>query len=553
MRLPDVIASLTALSVPELRAQAGSVLAGAVGADDVVLLVLDREIDALVPIQAGRHVTLPAGLQWRPLLTRWRAPGLHRDVVPWQGSSTSMLACSVGDLCVLFLGGSVADSEAYALMDVLPLLGAALSAQHEAVVARGELAAARYELRQSAALMHALNQARQEVDDALRSLDAQTRALEKASRLAQESARAKDEFLAMLGHELRNPLAPIFTVLQLLRARGEWSVEHDIMFRQAEHMRRLVDDLLDVARIASGKLALQLEPVALDTVATLAVESVSPLIEQRGHTLHVDVPEALHVHGDPRRLVQVLSNLLVNAAKYSDVGTPIDLVARRCAHTVEIEVLDRGIGIEPGKLESIFHLFEQQERGVDRADGGLGLGLAIVRNVAQLHGGSVRAENRRDGAGSRFILCLPLVEARPHVAAPRAPAPAVRGARGRVMVVDDNIDAARTLAMVLESAGYDVRSVHSGPDAVRTAQEFEPAVAVLDIGLPGMDGYELADVLRRSGSAVQLVALTGYGQPADRDRAKQAGFAAHFVKPVDLDALGHTLHSLMPRQPAQNF
>ena len=386
----------------------------------------------------GCTSTLPGGAQWRSLLSRCRERGLHRDVLPWQGVPTPVAACSAGGVCALFVGGNVEDIDAAALIDVLPLLGAALSAQHESVVARGELAAARYELRQSSALMRALDHARQEVDDTLRDLDAQTRELEEANRRAQESARAKDEFLAMLGHELRNPLAPIFTVLQLLRARGEWSAEHDIMFRQAEHMRRLVDDLLDVARIASGKLTLQLEPVALDAVASLAAESVAPLIVQREHALHVEVPENLHVQGDPRRIVQVLSNLLVNAAKYSDPGTPIGLIARRTGDTAEIEVLDRGIGIESGKLESIFDLFEQQKRGVDRAEGGLGLGLAIVRNVAQLHGGSVRAESRDDGPGSRFVVRLPLVDARPVADAQRPAAFALRRAHGRVLVVDDN-------------------------------------------------------------------------------------------------------------------
>jgi len=517
------------------------------GAQDLRLLVADPDIGALVPVPGGPHATLPGGTQWRALLARCKAPGRYREEVPWHGVPTSALACSAGGVCALFLGGDIDDADAASLMDALPLLGAALSAQHEAIVARGELAAARSELRQSSALMRALDHARHEMDDALRDLEAQTRALEEANRRAQESARVKDEFLAMLGHELRNPLGPILPVLQLPRTPGEWSAEHDIMFRQAEHMRRLVDDLLDVARIASGKLTLQLETVSLDSVAARAVESVAPLMEQRGHRLLLDVPGPLHVQGDPQRLVQVLSNLLVNAAKYSDPGTPIAVTARRNDRLVEIEVLDRGIGIEPEKLHAIFDLFEQQKRGVDRAGGGLGLGLAIVRNVVQLHGGSVRAENRSDGPGSRFALTLPLVEASPsaETAPPPAPAPARRMMQGRVLVVDDNTDAARTLSMVLEAAGYEVRTVHDGVEAVLAAQDFKPSAAVLDIGLPGMDGYELARVLRRAGAPIQLVALTGYGQPADRQRAIDVGFAAHFTKPVDLDALCATLDRLI--------
>lgn len=549
MHLPDVIACLIAVSDPEQRPGAERALAGALGAHDLVLLVLDPEIRALLPVPDGRHSTLPGGLQWRSLLSRCTAPGIHRGSVTWQGAPTPVVGCSVHGICALFLGGDVSDADAATLIGVLPLLGATLSAQHRSVIARGELEAARYELTQSSALMRALDHTRREMDEALRKLDTQARTLEATSRRAQEAARAKDEFLAMLGHELRNPLAPIFTVLQLLRQRGEWSPEHDIMYRQAEHMLRLVDDLLDVARIASGKLTLQLEPVALDAVATRAVESVAPLLEQRGHPLHLDVRENLNVLADTRRLVQVLTNLLVNASKYSDPGTPIALGARSVGDGVEIEVLDRGIGIEPNKLKTIFDLFEQQKRGIDRAEGGLGLGLAIVRNVVQLHGGSVRAENRKDGPGSRFVVCMPLVETEPTVDSSTPPVVVPSTAQGRVLLVDDNVDAASTLAMVLESAGYDVRTAHDGPAAVDIARQFDPVAAILDIGLPGMDGYELADVLRRSSKPIHLIALTGYGQPTDRHRAMQAGFAAHFVKPVDLDALCRELNGWMGRAP----
>ena len=541
MYLPDVIGCLTALSDPEQRTRAERTLALALGAEDMVLLVADPDIGALVPVPGGRHSTLPSGMEWRSLLDRCKAPGVHRGSVTWQGAVTQFAACSVRGVCAMLLGGKVRDAEAATLMGVLPLLGSALSAQHAAVVARGELAAARSELKQSSALMQALDHARHDVESALRKLDAQTRTLEKANRRAQESVQAKDEFLAMLGHELRNPLAPIFTVLQVLRMRGEWSAEHDIMFRQVEHMRRLVDDLLDVTRIASGKLTLQLETVSLETIATRAVESVAPLIAKRGHPLHVDVPACLHVVGDVRRLVQVLSNLLVNAAKYSDPGTPIALVARRNGNGAEIEVQDRGMGIEPAKLETIFDLFEQQKRGIDRAEGGLGLGLAIVRNVVQLHGGSVRAENRCDGPGSRFIVSLPLADAGPPARMAAPDVPARLAAPGRVLVVDDNVDAARTLAMVLESTGFEVRTAHDGYTAVDIAREFAPSAAVLDIGLPGMDGYELAAALRRDDATIPLVALTGYGQPSDRSRAVQAGFAVHFVKPVDPGALCNAL------------
>lgn len=540
----DLTARLGAIASTAGRADAARALAIAMGADDLLLLVVDPDVGALVPAAGSGYRTLPGGPEWRVLLTECRAPGIRRFSVPWRHGTTAAVACCIDGVVALLLGGDIADADAALLAHALPLLGASLSAQQELASARGELAAARNELNQSAALMRALDEARRDVDQALRKLDAQARTLEAARHRAEEAGRAKDQFLAMLGHELRNPLAPIVTVLELLQWRGEWSQEHEIVRRQVQHMMRLVDDLLDVARIAGGKIALNLECIALDAVVARAVESVRPLIDHGRHELCIDVPSGLVVKADPQRLAQVLSNLLVNAAKYSDVATPISLSARCRGASIAIDVLDRGIGIEPCDLEAIFDAFEQQERGIDRAQGGLGLGLAIVRNLVQLHGGSVRAENREDGPGSRFTVELPApVDAPCEQTEPLAQSFAQAGG-GRVLVVDDNVDAAVTLAMVLETAGYEVRTAHDGPGALEVAAAFAPKVAVLDIGLPGMDGYEVAAALARSAAPPRLVALTGYGQPGDRDRAACAGFDAFLVKPVDFVALCDQLRQL---------
>lgn len=538
MHLRDFNAHMGALADTARRADAACALASAMGANAMVVLVADPDTRALVAAPGSGYGTLPGGAEWRALLARCRVPGIHRFSVPWPRQMTTTTACCANDVVALLLGGDVTDADAALLVEALPALGAALSAQQALAITRGELAAARYEISQSAAVMRALDESRREVDQALRELDAQARTLEVARHRAEVAARAKDEFLAMLGHELRNPLAPISTALELMRRRGEWSPEHDIMRRQVEHMMRLVDDLLDVARIAGGKLVLDPECVALRDVVDRALESVHPLIERGAHSLHVDVPLDLCVKGDPQRLAQVFSNLLANAAKYSDDGTPVAITARRRGDVVAIQVLDRGIGIDPAKLESIFELFEQQAHGIDRAQGGLGLGLAIVRNLVQLHGGSVRAENRDDGPGSRFTVELPALAAVPVGRAEPLAKPFERVGGRRLLLVDDNVDAAVTLAMALEMVGYEVRTAFEGPGALRVASEFQPEAAVLDIGLPGMDGYELAGALRDAASGpVRLIALTGYGQPEDRIRTAAAGFDAHFVKPVDFAAL----------------
>ena len=362
---------------------------------------------------------------------------------------------------------------------------------------------------------------------------------------AEAANRAKDEFLAMLGHELRNPLSPILTALHLMKLRGSTDTERErtVIERQVNHLTRLVDDLLDVSRIARGKVELKEEIVEIAEVIAKAIEMASPLLEQRTHRLVTRVARrGLAVKGDPTRLSQVLSNLLTNAAKYTPAGGRIVVAATKDAAEVVIRVRDSGMGIASDVLPRIFDLFVQERQAIDRSQGGLGLGLAIVRNLVERHGGSISASSDGPGRGSEFVVRLPcapsLHSADPsdtEAAAVPRPWAAVAGAQ-RVLVVDDNQDAADMLYELLGSKGYDARVAYDGPSALRLAEGFAPDIAFVDIGLPVMDGYELACRLREMPglTSIRLIAVTGYGQESDRHKSRQAGFDHHLVKPVDL-------------------
>jgi len=365
--------------------------------------------------------------------------------------------------------------------------------------------------------------------------------LESARRAAEAANRAKDEFLAMLGHELRNPLAPIVSALELMDTEpaGQRSRHRGVIARQVQHLTRLVDDLLDVSRVAKGRIELSTGVTELSSVVARALESTAPLFEQQKRQLEVAVPEVgLLVEVDVPRMAQVLGNLLNNAVRYSDADGHISLVATRLGNEALITVRDDGIGIRHEMLENIFDLFVQEQQASDRALGGLGLGLAIVKSVVTLHGGSVAAQSEGPGLGSQFSIRLPIVEARATErddagGATKLPTPAPSSQR-RILVVDDNEDAAELLALALTSAGHVVHTAFDGSTALQALDDFAPDAAVLDIGLPGMDGYELARRIRRERAGIRLVALTGYGQPNDVERSRAAGFDAHLVKPAEL-------------------
>ena len=353
--------------------------------------------------------------------------------------------------------------------------------------------------------------------------------------------RAKDEFLAMLGHELRNPLSPITTALELmkLRAGGQASYEEQVIERQVKHLTRLVDDLLDVSKITRGKVELKREVLEVADVLSRAVEIASVLFEQRGHRLLIESPrEGLRLKGDPVRLAQVIANLLTNAARYTDVGGTITLRAWREAERVVISVADNGSGIATDMLQSIFEPFVQGKRTQERAQGGLGLGLALVKNLVSLHGGEVDAHSDGPGRGSVFSIRLPaLPEDTSGESAPPKPASRRPLLGKNVLIVDDNVDAADLLNALLRAAGHRVTTAHDPLEALELVRDLAPEVAVLDIGLPVMDGYELGARIRSQAPNCRLIALTGYGQSEDRTRSAAAGFHSHLVKPVDIAAL----------------
>jgi PAS domain S-box-containing protein len=369
----------------------------------------------------------------------------------------------------------------------------------------------------------------------------------KAEEALREADRRKDEFLAMLAHELRNPLSAIHNAAQLARRpdlppeKLEWT--RDVISNQVKHLTHLVDDLLDVSRITRGKIRLRLEPLDLATILNRTIETIRPLIDARGHHLLVSIdPNPLPVQGDSIRLEQIFANLLANAAKYTEPGGQIALLAfREGPETLVVRVIDDGIGIDRAMLPRVFDLFSQVDESLDRSQGGLGIGLTIARRLVEWHGGTIEVESEGQGRGSVFTVRLPALastlatETKPDSASkPRVVRPG-----SKILVVDDNRDTAGTLAGMLGFSGFDVRSVHDGGAALEAARDHRPEAILLDIGLPGMDGYEIAERLRREPGleGATIIAITGYGEEQAFRRSREAGFDHHLVKPVDYETL----------------
>ena len=368
-----------------------------------------------------------------------------------------------------------------------------------------------------------------------------------------DADRRKDEFLATLAHELRNPLAPIRNSLQILKMpRVDTATvrqAHEMIERQVHALVRLVDDLLDVARVMRGKIELRKEHVELATVVARAVETAQPLIDVQGHRLELSVPqESLLVDADPVRLAQVIANLLTNAAKYTEANGRISLSATRRDGEVVLRIRDNGIGIAPDMLPHVFDLFVQADHAFTKAQGGLGIGLTLVKNLTQLHGGTVEAHSAGLGKGSEFTVRLPLIRAAAHgrITGERASATRAASSGHRLLVVDDNKDAAVSLATLLQLQGHEVRVAHDGSSALAAASSFLPKMVFLDIGMPDMDGYEVARRMRQQPGleAVVLAALTGWGQEEDRRRTLAAGFNHHLVKPPEPMVLERLLEGL---------
>jgi len=366
----------------------------------------------------------------------------------------------------------------------------------------------------------------------------------------EKAARNVNEFISTLAHELRNPLAPIRAAVQVMGMAPPGDPAHETMRltidRQSAQLARIVNDMVDIARITRGAIHVEHVPVDLTEVARRAVETAAPLIESKRHRLEVELPpQPVTVDGDLSRLTQLATNLLNNAARYTaDGGRIVVAVAAQDGQAI-LRVRDNGRGIEPDLLERIFDMFVQGRAPLNRIVGGLGIGLALARKIAELHGGSLEGRSEGSGKGSEFTLRLALsLTPRPSAEAKAAATPAPPAAGQRVLVVDDNADAAATLEMLLRSLGYETRVVHDGWEALRLAREFEPDVVLLDIGMPDLDGYEVARRLRamKRGAALRIVAVTGWGQETDRQRSREAGFDVHLVKPVDSADLARALH-----------
>ena len=431
--------------------------------------------------------------------------------------------------------------------------------------------------RELEAFNSSLRRANAELEQANQTLQNEVAERARAERALKEADRHKDEFLATLAHELRNPLAPIRNAVQLMRQRPladpqlVWA--RDLIARQLSHLTRLVDDLLDVSRITRGKINLARVPVEVSELVARAVETVEPLIQERGHALVVsEAAEPLRVSGDPLRLTQALANVLSNAAKYTERGGTITLTAMREGDNVAIRVKDTGIGIPAELQPMIFDMFTQLNRTSGRPQSGLGIGLALVRRLLEMHGGTVAAFSEGKDRGSEFVITLPLMPrelARVRAASgdtgscecgdsgdtgdPRnMTSPGQDQTRRRILVADDNSDALESLAMLLELGGHEVYTASNGVLALESAERHQPDVALLDIGMPKLDGYEVARRIRSQpwGRSITLVALTGWGQESDRRRSGEAGFDSHLVKPLDLEQLSRLLAELPDRLEA---
>lgn len=516
------------------RMSAAQALADRIGVQNLVFFIQDPELTVMLPAP-GMPKTLMGGPLWRAFIARCKQPGRISGEVDWPaGTTTQATAISINGVAAVLIGGIIGEQEVAVLEEHMPMLAALLRSEQAMLIGAASAADARGAAARAHALAKALDAAR-----------ASAAELNQQLRLGQER---KDEFLAMLAHELRNPLAPLVNSIEILRraeldAGSASARQLDVMSRQVRQLTRLVDDLLDISRVSRGAIELRRETMTLNGVLRDAIEASQPAINARAHALQFSGGrEDFHVNGDRARLIQIFVNLLHNAAKYTDPGGTLSLSVVPDTGRVSIVVRDNGIGIPPYLLVRIFDVFAQVPAALDRTQGGLGIGLALVRTLVDLHGGHVSAHSVGPGHGSTFTVTLPLVSPSGAVSEPPADTQAsVAGEKG-VLIVDDNRDAAESLADLLRLMGARVTVAHSGREALEVLTDLNPDLVLLDIGLPGMDGYEVARRMRAM-PAVQarLVALTGYGSEQDKQRVHAAGFDDHLVKPVEPAVIAEVL------------
>lgn len=536
------------LQLPETRQDGLKALAAYARAKEAYLFVKDAELSIYLPAQ-GLPQTMRHAAWWHEFFEQREAgtcvSGLMPSPTSGDQSHCSVVVEKLGLSILVLLGVELESSIATQLQALLPLVAAKLTVERAAASAAGHAAAAREANSQARSLNAALDANRRELQKAFGLLEKELTVRREAEKKLRETDRKKDEFLAMLAHELRNPLAPISMAAQLIKLPSSASRQIEqasqIITRQVAHMTSLLDDLLDVSRVTRGKIVLEKEPVDVKGVIADAIEQSKSIVQQKQHQLDVHLTgETVYVDGDKTRLVQIIANILVNAAKYTPSQGSLDLRVDATEEEVLIRISDNGIGIDTELLPHIFELFTQAPRSSDRSQGGLGIGLALVKSLVDLHGGNISAHSRGLNLGSEFTVRLPKYQHSLQLPVSNLNNDTLSSeAALSILVIDDNVDAASTLAAVIEASGHRVLIGHSAKEAMELAAAHGSDVLFLDIGLPDMDGYELAKKIRgiKTCEDAVLVALTGYGQPQDKELAREAGFDVHLTKPADFTRL----------------
>jgi signal transduction histidine kinase/ActR/RegA family two-component response regulator len=549
----ELVDIFVCLQLPDKREAGLKALADYARVKEAYLFGKDEELGIFLPAR-GLPQTMRQAAKWHSLFAQCEAGTYLSALMPSPSNGeqihSSVIADKLGLSILVLLGVELDPSIVMQLHALLPLVGAKLTVERAAESAAGHAMAAHDASRQAKSLNIALDANRRELQKAFQQLEKELKVRREAEHKLRETDRKKDEFLAMLAHELRNPLAPINMAAQLIKlpSAGQRQVEHasQIIGRQVAHMTSLLNDLLDVSRVTRGKIALEKEAVDVKGVITDAIEQSKALVQLKQHQLNVHLTgETVYVEGDKTRLVQIIANILVNAAKYTPSQGIIDLQLDATSDAVLIRVSDNGIGIEADLMPHIFELFTQAPRSPDRSQGGLGIGLALVKSLVDQHGGSICAQSQGANLGSEFTVRLPRFSRSLHapISSLENQMPASEEAL-TVLVVDDNVDAASTLAAFIESLGHRVLAGYSGKEAIKLSASQGFDVIFLDIGLPDMTGYEVAKKMRESNvsEGAVLAALTGYGQAQDKELAHEAGFDVHLTKPADFSKLMSVLN-----------